>query len=74
MNDLRERLKISPRSLEEINEFLVKPGNPLVDDLVDIVEKHGGVKEINRKASEAGRVETLMDSLEDSNPAFLKDL
>lgn len=74
MNDLRERLKISPRSLEEINEFLVKPGNPLVDDLVDIVEKHGGVKEINRKASEAGRVETLMHSLEDSNPAFLKDL
>ena len=74
MNDLRERLKISPRSLEEINEFLVKPGNPLVDDLVDIVEKHGGVKEINRKASEAGRLETLMDSLEDSNPAFLKDL
>ena len=74
MDDLRERLSVSPRSLEEINEFLVKPGNPLVDDLVDIVEKHGGVKEINRKASEAGRVETLMDSLEDSNPAFLKDL
>jgi len=60
--------------LEEINEFLVKPGNPLVDDLVDIVEKHGGVKEINRKASEAGRLETLMGRLEDSNPAFLKDL
>ena len=74
MDDLRERLSVSPRSLEEINEFLVKPGNPLVDDLVDIVEKHGGVKEINRKASEAGRLETLMRSLEDSNPAFLKDL
>lgn len=74
MDDLRERLSVSPRSLEEITEFLVKPGNPLVDDLVDIVEKHGGVKEINRKASEAGRVETLMGRLEDSNPAFLKDL
>ena len=74
MDDLRERLSVSPRSLEEINEFLVKPGNPLVDDLVDIVEKYGDVKEINRKASEAGRVETLMHSLEDSNPAFLKDL
>jgi len=74
LDDLREGLKISPRSLEEINEFLVKPGNPLIDDLVDIIEKHGGVKEINRKASEAGRVETLMDSLKESNPAFLKDL
>jgi len=74
LDDLRERLSVSPRSLEEITEFLVKPGNPLVDDLVDIVEKHGGVKEINRKASEAGRVETLMGRLEDSNPAFLKDL
>jgi len=74
LDDIRERLSVSPRSLEEINEFLVKPGNPLVDDLVDIVEKHGGVKEINRKASEAGRLETLMGRLEDSNPAFLKDL
>lgn len=74
MDDLRERLRVSPRSLEEINEFLVKLGNPLVDDLVDIVEKHGGVKEINRKANESERLEILLGRLEKKNPRFLKDL
>ncbi len=74
MDDLRERLRVSPRSLEEINEFLVYLGNPLVDDLVEIVEKHGGVKEINRRAEEAGRLESLMSRIEEKNPRFLKDL
>jgi len=74
LDDLRERLRVSPRSLEEINEFLVKLGNPLVDDLVDIVEKHGGVKEINRKANESERLEILLGRLEKKNPRFLKDL
>ena len=67
-------MRVSPRSLEEINEFLVKLGNPLVDDLVDIVEKHGGVKEINRKANESERLEILLGRLEKKNPRFLKDL
>jgi len=74
LDDLRERLRVSPRSLEEMNEFLVEPGNPLVDDLVDIVERHGGVNEINRRAEEASRLDNLLGRLEDSNPAFLEDL
>jgi hypothetical protein len=74
LDDLRERLRVSPLRLEEINGFLVNPGNPLVDGLIDIVEKHGGVKEINRKAKESGSLDSLMGRLEKSNPAFLKDL
>jgi hypothetical protein len=74
LDDLRERLRVSPRSLEEINEFLVNPDNPLVDGLIDIVEKYGGVKEINRKAKESGSLDSLMRRLEKSNPGFLEDL
>ncbi len=74
MDDLRRSLKISPHSVEEINEFLVKHGNPVVDGLVDVVEKHGGVEEINRRAEEAGRLECLKERLGESNSAYLKDL
>ena len=49
---MRERLTISTRKLEEINRFLVSEQNTILDPLVDIVEKYGGVKEINRKAHE----------------------
>ncbi len=74
MDDLRRRLKVSPHSIEEINEFLAEPGNPVVDGLVEIVERHGGVKEINRRAEEAGRLECLKERLGGSNPAYLEEL
>ncbi|NIR00894.1 MAG: hypothetical protein GTN78_11945, partial [Gemmatimonadales bacterium] len=41
---------------------------------VDVVEKHGGVEEINRRAEEAGRLECLKERLGESNSAYLKDL
>ena len=74
MDDLSRRLKISPHSIEEINEFLARKGNPVVDGLIDIVDKHGGVEEINRKAEEAGSLESLKERLGKSNPGFLEDL
>ncbi len=74
MDDLSGSLKISPRSIEEINEFLARKGNPVVDGLVEVVERHGGVEEINRKAKEAGSLESLKERLGKSNPGFLEDL
>jgi len=74
LDDLRKRLSISPHRVEEINEFLTKQGNPIVESLIEIVDKHGGIKEINRRAEESGSLDSLMERLEKSNPAFLKDL
>ena len=74
MDDLRRSLSVSLQRIEEINEFLVKQGNPIVDSLIDVVERHGGVKEINRKAGESGGIESLKGRLEKSSPKFLKDL
>lgn len=74
MTDLRSKLKINEENLEEINRFLVKRDNPLVDRLFAIIEKHGGVDEINRKARENRRPEILIERLEKKRSTFVKDL
>ena len=70
----RKKLKISVQRLNEINEFLLQEGNPLVDGLIAVIEKHGGVDEVNRKANEARRLENLMTRLEKKNSPYVKDL
>ncbi|NHJ84656.1 MAG: hypothetical protein FK734_04295 [Asgard group archaeon] len=52
----------------------MKDNNPLIDDLLAIVEKYGGIDEINKKAVEARKIDSLMARLEKKNPAYVKDL
>ncbi len=70
----REKLRISEDNLKEINDFLLMEDNPLVNSLLDIIEKRGGVEEINRQASEARKLENLMKQLEKRGSPYLKDL
>jgi len=72
--DLRSRLKIHQENLEEINKFLLKKDNPLVNGLLEIVEKYGGANQINRKAKQARKIENLMRRLEEKKSPFVKDL
>jgi len=72
--DVKEKLKVSEKRLKEINEFLLRKDNPLVDDLLKVVDKYGGVGEINRKADECGKLENLTKRLEKKRSPFLKDL
>ena len=72
--DLRERLKINEENLREVNRFLSRKDNPLVGGVLQVVEKYGGVDEINHKAKEASRIENLMRRLERKKSPFLKDL
>jgi len=74
MNDLRRKLKLSEQSLDAINAFLLKEDNPLINDLLSIVEKYGGVDEINRKANETRNLDSLMTRLKEKNPSYVKDL
>lgn len=74
MSALRERLRISEENLREVNDFLMREDNPLVNELLKIVEKYGGVDEINRRAREASKLESLMERLRERNPSFAKDL
>jgi len=72
--DMRNKLIINSKRLDEINKFLTNPKNELINDLLAVVEKYGGSKEINRKAREAGKVENLMMRLRRKNSAYVKDL
>jgi antitoxin component of MazEF toxin-antitoxin module len=71
---LREKVKISEKRLEEINNFLLDSNNKLINDLLGIVEKYGGVDEINRKAEEAGKLENILGKLRESKSPYIKDL
>jgi hypothetical protein len=72
--DLRKRLMVSEERLEEINDFLLRKENPFVNGLLEVVEKYGGVDEINRRAREAGELENLQTLLERKRSLFVKDL
>jgi hypothetical protein len=72
--NLRSKIAIDIKRLEEINAFLTDPENKLVSDFLTIVEKYGGPDEINRKATEAGRLENLMAKLGKKNPSYVEDL
>jgi len=72
--DVKEKLKIKEANLKEINDFLLRKDNPLVNGLLEIVEKHGGIDEINRKANESRKLENLMARLEKKHSPFVKNL
>jgi hypothetical protein len=74
MKNIREKLKISEDTLQEINDFLLRKDNPLTNGLLKIVEKYGGVDEINRKARESRKLENLMMRLEKKKSPFVKNL
>ncbi len=70
----QDRLKIDPKRLEEINYFFLDNDNPLVNRLIQVIEKYGGVKEINRRASKARELGNLMEKLESKNSPYVEDL
>jgi len=72
--DIRSKLAIEDKRLDEINAFLMDPNNRLVNDFLTVVEKYGGPEEINRKAKEAGKVENLMARLKEKNSPYFEDI
>jgi len=72
--DIRDKLAIDGKRLDEINAFLMNPKNILVNDILAVVEKYGGPEEINRKANEAGNVDALMARLRKQNSPYVEDL
>lgn len=72
--ELRERLRIKAVDLEAVNELLCSEQNRLVDDLLDLVDKYGGVVAINRAAAEAGRLENRLARLAAEDSTYLAGL
>ena len=63
MNDIRKKLEIPKEALESLNHFLLDENNPLVNDLLSLLDKYGGIENINKKAVEASRLENLLEKL-----------
>ena len=60
--------------MKEINDFLLRKDNPLTNGLLKIIEKYGGVDEINRKAKETRKLENVMNRLKKKKSPYVKDL
>lgn len=74
MKDLRKKLEIPKDALKSVNDFLLDENNPLINDLFTIVEKYGGIEEINKKAQEASKLDNLIGRLEKKNTEYVKDI
>ena len=69
-----QEFRIDTHVFEEINDYLTDPKNPVLADLRRVVAKYGTVRDINERAREAGKVESLVKKLERMNSPFVKDL
>ena len=74
MKALGEKLIIREEKVEEVNAFLLREDNPLINGVLEIVDRFGGVEEINRKAKENSKLENIMKRLERKKSPFVKDL
>jgi hypothetical protein len=74
MTDLRDNLKITTERVDEINAVLLDPNNKLVNQLLELVDSYGGPEEINRKASEARRLDAIMGKLKSQNSPYMVNL
>ncbi len=70
----RQKLRIDSKRIDEINDFLLDEDNPLIMGLIEVIEKYGGVEEINRKAEDARRLERLLERLEKKDSPYVTDL
>ena len=74
MNDLRKKLEIPKEALKSINEFLLDENNPLINDLLSVIDKYGGINEINKKAKESSNLDILFEKVKTKNPDYIKNL
>jgi hypothetical protein len=74
LKDIGETLRISEENLREVNDFLKRKDNPLVEGVLEIVDKYGGVDEINSKGRESRRLENLMSKLGKKKSPYVMDL
>ena len=74
MKDLRKELKITNEALKAVNDFLLDEKNPLINELFEVIEKYGGVEEINKKAKEESQLDNLLDKLKYKKLDYIQDI
>jgi len=74
LENLRKKLKIPEDAIKEINDFILDENNVLINDLMEVIEKYGGVEEINKKAKEARDLDGILHRLDNKFPKRAEDL
>ncbi len=74
MKELRKKLKITDKALDVVNKFLSDENNIIINKLFEIIEKYGGVNEINKKAQEAYKLDNIMDKLSKKKPDYVQNI
>jgi len=72
--NLRESLRIESSVLEEINRFILDPGNPVINGLLQVIAKYGTPDDINGQARKARELPNLFGRLREINSPYLKNL
>jgi hypothetical protein len=73
-NELRQRLAIPHKRLDEINNILLDPDERVINDFLEVIARYGTPDEINQKAEAARHLPTLLQRLKSVNPAYLDDI
>ena len=71
---VKEKFAINSNMLNEVNKFLTKKSNPVIDEIIKIVDKYGGPKKINDLAQKNGKIEILMEKLQHKKPEYIDQL
>lgn len=71
---MKEKLEIDYQALNEVNQFLTKKDNPVIDKMIKIVDKYGGPQKINDLAQKNGKIEVLMEKLRSKKPEYVDQL
>jgi len=71
---MREKLKVNEKRLKEINDFLTKSHQPIIDNILNVIKKYGTPEEINKKAKENMKLETKLKKLKDMKSPYLEGI
>ena len=71
---MKQSFRIEADRLEAINNLLAKSPNPVLDPLLEVIEKYGGVDRVNRLARENGALPSLLERLRAKNGAYADQL
>lgn len=71
---MREKLKVDPAVIDELNDFLLDPDNPLVNGVLRVIAKYGTPDQINRQAEESRSLPNLLARLRKMDSPYIEDL
>jgi hypothetical protein len=72
--DLRNLLRISENQLARVNSLILDPNMRVINDFLQVIDRHGTVDEINARAKEARQLPSLLKRLEEEGSPYLADL